>query len=159
MRIGLAVGCFDCFHDGHKFFLKEARLLCDHLIVAVNTDASVRRLKGPERPVEPLKTRMQNVTMRGPDAVIPHAGYTFDLIHAIHPDVLIKGYDQNFSGEMFVQKYGGCVERIKGLPGFSTTSELGKHLVTFSREGSKRKFVVLEDHRQDTPEATSHAPE
>lgn len=149
MRTGLAVGCFDMFHEGHKYLLKEARMSCDYLVVGVNTDTSIRYLKGPGRPRDRLKVRMQFVTMGGADAVIPHDGHTFDLIRAIRPDVLIKGYDQSRVGEAFVRKYGGHVERIEELPGFSTTAALGTHVMTVSREGSKRKFVVLEDHREE----------
>jgi D-beta-D-heptose 7-phosphate kinase / D-beta-D-heptose 1-phosphate adenosyltransferase len=119
MRTGLLTGCFDLFHEGHRYFLNSARRQCDYLIVAVNTDESVRRLKGDDRPRDSLTVRMMRVNSYA-DATIPFERHTLDLIRAIHPDVLIKGWDQNSIG----QEFAGETVRISRLPGFSTTQQV-----------------------------------
>jgi len=129
MRIGFANGCFDAFHDGHRYFLREARKRCDWLIVAVNTDASVLRLKGVGRPSEGLSDRMMRVNTFA-DSCIPFDGRVADLIRSIKPDVLFRGQDQEFNG----YKWAGGLEIIGRLPGFSTTATL-KANETQSHEG------------------------
>ncbi len=96
MKIGLCTGCFDRYHEGHEYFLQQAALQCDHLIVAVNTDASVRKLKGDSRPFETLWTRMENVWRRSwVDATIPFNGNDEMLALLIRPDVILRGWDQS----------------------------------------------------------------
>ena len=119
MKIGLCTGCFDLFHEGHRYFLQECLKQCTHLIVAVNSDESVRRLKGKERPKEPLAARM--LAVRGfAQAVIPFDGHHRALTLAIEPDVILRGYDQDSSE---VSHFIPMV-RINRGPDVSTTSRV-----------------------------------
>ena len=125
MKIGFANGCFDIFHDGHKHFLTKARACCQHLIVAVNDDASIKRLKGQERPKWPLLCRMQHVKNYA-DAVIPFDGNPLPLIQAIRPYVLIRGEDQTVLPDEWGSKTGLVV--IRRLDGVSTTALIEREL-------------------------------
>lgn len=121
MRIGFVNGCFDGLHTGHKYFLQRAREQCSWLIVAVNTDESVRALKGDQRPVMPLETRIRDLYMSAlGNAIIPFDGDPLPLIRAIKPDVLIRGEDQSDEGADLVQ----ALIRIPRLQGISTTEIL-----------------------------------
>ncbi len=107
MLIGLCNGCFDLLHDGHLYFLREARKHCDYLIVGVNTDESIKRLKGPERPVWNLERRLRVLQVNpSASAVIPFDGDAVKLIQVLRPDVVIRGADQDLeathSGVPFV---------------------------------------------------------
>jgi D-beta-D-heptose 7-phosphate kinase/D-beta-D-heptose 1-phosphate adenosyltransferase len=122
-------GCFDLLHAGHVHLLERARGRGDFLVVAVNSDASVRRLKGPERPVVGQDDRVK--ILAALDAV--GAVVVFDddtplaLIEALRPDVLVKGGDYTVDaivGASFVLGYGGRVETVPLAPGRSTTSIL-----------------------------------
>lgn len=128
MRIGLANGCFDLFHEGHRFMLLEARGYCDYLIVAVNSDESVKRLKGPDRPMNNYAQRMHNVAPWC-SAVIRFEGRVDNLVMELRPDVLFKGYDHS-SGDLYLRKPGWKthhewdkvqVIKLPELPGYSTT--------------------------------------
>lgn len=123
MRIGLCNGCFDLFHEGHRFFLEQARSCCDYLIVAVNTDQSVRWLKGENRPIDLLKHRMRWCQPHA-DAVIPFDGDGIKLVEMIRPDVLIRGADQSSEGGSFASS----VQYIIRLPNFSTTQQIKDRL-------------------------------
>ena len=130
MRIVLAPGCFDLFHDGHWSLLNSAKKLGDWLVVAVNDDNSVSALKGDERPYEPLRERLRNVS-RHPavNAVIPFAGDQLALVDAIRPHVLVKGSDyreHQVIGFDLMRKYGGRVCIIERLPESSTTLQAQK---------------------------------
>jgi cytidyltransferase-like protein len=117
-RIGLAGGCFDLFHDGHKRFLWEALKMCDFLIVGVNNDDSVRRLKGPSRPYDGLLYRMDRVCSYA-HMTVPFDGDVPALIAAYRPHVLIRGWDQEwFDGYP-------TVPVAIGLPRFGTISTTG----------------------------------
>jgi D-beta-D-heptose 7-phosphate kinase/D-beta-D-heptose 1-phosphate adenosyltransferase len=124
MLIGFANGVFDLFHSGHKHFLMRCSQQCQYLIVAVNSDESVKRLKGDTRPVHTYAQRMHNIA-RYCDAVIPFDGYEEGLIVHIRPQVLFKGYDHHFDptrGSAQVAKGIGCaIVQINELPGYSTT--------------------------------------
>lgn len=129
MQIGLANGCFDLFHKGHYHFLTRCRARCDYLIVAVNSDASVKRLKGEGRPHQNVADRMMRLHKYA-DAVIPFEGREDKLIMEIRPDVLFKGYDHSPADFLAMRKPGwkehGLWDRVKviqisHLPGFSTT--------------------------------------
>jgi D-beta-D-heptose 7-phosphate kinase/D-beta-D-heptose 1-phosphate adenosyltransferase len=136
MRVGFANGCFDLLHEGHLHFLQEASKHCDYLIVAVNTDRSVTRLKGPGRPVEDLHTRMHNIIARADayvDAVICFEGRVEKLLMEIRPQVLFKGYDHQHGGTAYIRVPGWKdkmgwdmidIVQIGHLPGFSTTGAL-----------------------------------
>ena len=117
MKIGLCTGCFDRFHAGHGYFLQEAALRCDHLIVAVNTDASVRKLKGDSRPFEKLWDRLERVSgLSWVDAAIPFNGNDEMLALLIKPDVIFRGWDQSEKPSTFP------IVRIGRGPDTSTSS-------------------------------------
>lgn len=119
-------GCFDVIHAGHISLLQQARALGDMLVVGINTDRSVRELKGPGRPVNTLDDRIAVLTaLKCVDRVIPFDESTpARLIKSIRPDVLVKGADYNVSeivGSDFVISYGGSVITIPLVEGQSTT--------------------------------------
>jgi len=128
-RIVMTNGCFDVLHPGHIRYLREARALGDRLIVAVNDDDSVRRLKGAQRPVNPLSDRVAMLSAL--DCVDWVVGFSEDtpvrLIAAIKPDVLVKGGDygiEAIAGADEVRAAGGEVRVLPFLPGYSTTGLL-----------------------------------
>lgn len=126
LKIGFTNGCFDLFHEGHLKILQEARAVCDRLIVGVNRDTSVRRLKGKSRPVQEEKLRAHLVACQPfVDGVILFEDDTPEgLIHALAPHVLIKGSDYTLDqvvGADFVEKNGGHVVLVDLLPHMSTT--------------------------------------
>lgn len=119
-------GCFDILHAGHVAYLNEARKLGDHLLVAVNDDDSVRRLKGEGRPVNPLANRLAVLSALKPvDWVIAFSEDTPEaLVEKISPDVLVKGGDyrpDEIAGADHVIKNGGTVKIIPLLEGCSTS--------------------------------------
>ena len=130
-RVGFTNGCFDLLHAGHMKCLREARSHCDKLIVAVNSDASVARLKGPSRPIQKQDIRAF-VLGHLPycDAVILFDDDTpLALIEAISPDVLIKGGDyqaDEIVGADHMRKKGGDILTIDLLNGHSTTAFLSQ---------------------------------
>lgn len=136
LKVGFTNGCFDIIHPGHVKLLRAARATCDRLIVGLNTDASVSRLKGPERPVQTEGARADVIAALEPvDMVVLFGEDTpMDLITTVRPDVLVKGadyaVDQVVGGE-FVMGYGGRVELIDLEPGQSTT-----RLIDRSRAGA-----------------------
>jgi D-beta-D-heptose 7-phosphate kinase/D-beta-D-heptose 1-phosphate adenosyltransferase len=126
LKVGFTNGCFDILHPGHVALLKEARGECNRLVVALNTDASIRRLKGPTRPINSLKTRAQVIAaIRYVDCVVDFDAATpIELIREFSPDVLIKGSDYTLEGVVgadLVQAAGGRVFLAQLLPGESTT--------------------------------------
>lgn len=124
-------GVFDLLHPGHVRYLREARALGDALIVAVNSDRSVRANKGPGRPINPENERAELLlALDCVDAAVifdedtPHA-----IVSAIKPDVLVKGADwgpDDIVGRDVVEAHGGRVVRIALAPGFSTTALIDK---------------------------------
>lgn len=126
-------GCFDIIHPGHVQYLKEAKALGDRLLVAVNTDASVSRLKGPTRPINNLDHRMAVLTgLESVDWVVPFAEDTPErLICRILPDVLVKGGDyqiEQIAGHQCVQKNGGQVIVLSFKDNCSTSAIVKKIL-------------------------------
>jgi D-beta-D-heptose 7-phosphate kinase/D-beta-D-heptose 1-phosphate adenosyltransferase len=124
--VGFTNGCFDLLHPGHIFILTEARNRVDRLVLALNTDASVRRLKGPHRPVQDEVARMTvAAALEAVDAVILFDTDTpLELITSLRPNVLFKGGDyrpETVVGRDEVEAYGGRVELIDYLPNTSTT--------------------------------------
>ena len=120
-------GCFDILHAGHVHLLRRARAHGDMLVVGLNSDASISRLKGPARPVSPLEQRAYVLAgLECVDAVIAFEEDTpLELIKAIRPDVLIKGGDwtrDRIVGAVEVASWGGDVFSLELLPGFSTTA-------------------------------------
>lgn len=130
-RIGFTNGCFDLIHPGHVSQLTQARAACDRLIVGLNTEDSIRRLKGPSRPVQNDTARSIVLASLTPvDLVILFDDDTpLGLIEAIRPDVLVKGKDytvQQVVGADLVLGYGGEVVLADLLPGYSTTDIIAR---------------------------------
>ena len=126
-------GCYDILHAGHVQYLTQARQLGDKLIVAVNDDASVQKLKGPSRPVNALAQRMTVLSaLEAVDWVVPFSEETPErLICRVLPDVLVKGADwaeEHIIGADVVKASGGRVERIALVPGISTSRIIEKCL-------------------------------
>jgi D-beta-D-heptose 7-phosphate kinase/D-beta-D-heptose 1-phosphate adenosyltransferase len=130
-------GCFDLIHGGHIHLFRFAKSRGDVLIVALNTDASVRKIKGPSRPVFPLKERYEILS------AIEHIDYLTSfseetpqtIIAALLPDVLVKGGDwasDEIVGKKEVEKAGGKVVRAPYLKGHSSTDIIEKILKNFS---------------------------
>lgn len=124
-------GCFDLLHVGHVTLLEQCRGFGSKLVVAMNTDASVRRLKGPARPVVQEEDRARVMAALGAvDLVVLFEEDTpLELIRALRPDVLVKGGDYSVEtvvGHEDVQSYGGRVEIVPTLAGFSTTNLVKK---------------------------------
>jgi D-beta-D-heptose 7-phosphate kinase / D-beta-D-heptose 1-phosphate adenosyltransferase len=127
LRVGFTNGCFDLVHPGHVRLLQTARAACDRLIVGLNSDASVRRLKGPERPVQQEMARATVMAAIGAvDLVVLFEEDTpEDLIRALLPDLLFKGADYTIDqvvGGDIVRAAGGEVRLIDLEAGHSTTS-------------------------------------
>ena len=125
-RVVFTNGCFDILHRGHVEYLYAARALGDRLVIGVNTDDSVARLKGPSRPVVPLEDRMYVLAGLGcVDAVTPFAEDTpRALIADLLPDVLVKGGDyepDQVVGALEVEEAGGEVVILPFVEGRSTT--------------------------------------
>jgi rfaE bifunctional protein nucleotidyltransferase chain/domain len=126
-------GCFDLIHAGHIHLFRTAKKLGDVLIVALNTDASVRRLKGPSRPVFPLRERFEVLSaMADIDYVTSFSAPTpRATIAALLPDVLVKGGDwgqDEIVGRAEVEAAGGRVVRVRYLKGHSSSSLIDKIL-------------------------------
>jgi D-beta-D-heptose 7-phosphate kinase/D-beta-D-heptose 1-phosphate adenosyltransferase len=127
LRIGFTNGCFDILHPGHVRVVTQARAACDRLIVGLNSDASVRRLKGPERPVQDERARGEVLAaLEAVDLVVIFEQDTpLELIAQIKPSVLVKGGDytrEQVVGHEIVAANGGEVVLVDILPGHSTTS-------------------------------------
>jgi D-glycero-beta-D-manno-heptose 1-phosphate adenylyltransferase len=130
-RVVFTNGVFDILHPGHVRYLADARAQGDALIVAVNSDRSVRAIKGPERPINP---ELERAEVLGALAVVD-AVVVFDeddplaIISAVQPDVLVKGADwaaDRIVGRDVVEARSGKVIRIAFAPGYSTTSIIEK---------------------------------
>jgi D-beta-D-heptose 7-phosphate kinase/D-beta-D-heptose 1-phosphate adenosyltransferase len=126
-------GCFDILHAGHVRYLKKARALGDMLVVGLNSDSSMRAIKGMGRPIVPETERAEVISaLSSVDFVVVFNETTpLRLIEAIRPDVLVKGADWKrgqIVGEDVVKNYGGRVSRIRLLKGKSTTNIIKKIL-------------------------------
>lgn len=125
-KIVFTNGVFDLVHRGHVDYLAKARDLGDRLIVGVNTDASVSKLKGPHRPIQDEYSRMLILaSFEFVDAVILFGDQTpYELIKMVQPDILVKGSDykaEDIVGYDIVMAKGGFVKTIDFIPGFSTS--------------------------------------
>lgn len=119
-------GCFDILHKGHVDYLAKAADLGEILIIGLNTDASVSKLKGPHRPIQDESSRLQIIASLGfVDAVILFEEPTpYKLIQLVQPDVLVKGSDylpEEIVGYDIVKAKGGIIKTIDFLPGYSTS--------------------------------------
>lgn len=129
LKVGFTNGCFDLLHPGHVSLLEQARAACDRLVVGLNSDASVRRLKGEARPVQGAAARaavlgslasVSRVVVFGEDTPLA-------VIEALRPDILVKGADYKLDqvvGADIVQSYGGKVVLADLAPGHSTTATI-----------------------------------
>jgi len=130
-RIVFTNGCFDLLHYGHVDYLEKARNLGEVLIVGVNTDASIQRLKGPERPIQSEQARLQVLAaLSCVSYVIPFEEDTpLELIKKIQPDILVKGEDytpEQIVGYSEVKARGGQVMTLPLVEGYSTTGLITK---------------------------------
>lgn len=130
-RVGFTNGCFDLLHPGHVHLLEQARSWCDRLVVGLNADSSVKRLKGPSRPIQQEAARAAVLaSLSTVDLVTVFEEDTpVELIRLLRPDVLVKGADytvaQVVGGEL-VQEWGGTVKLAELLPGNSTTATVAR---------------------------------
>ena len=128
--MGFTNGCFDCLHCGHLSSLYQAKEHCDRLVVALNSDASVRRLKGPARPIQDQQTR--SLVLAGLELV--DAVVLFDedtalpVVEEIRPDVIAKeGYSlDRWPEARFVTGYGGTAVTLRRVEGYSTSAMVEK---------------------------------
>jgi rfaE bifunctional protein nucleotidyltransferase chain/domain len=140
-RVVFTNGVFDLLHPGHVRYLQDARAAGDALLVAVNSDRSVRAIKGPTRPITPERERAEILAGLGcVDAVVifdeddPHA-----IISRIQPDILVKGADwaaDRIVGRDVVEARGGRVLRVPLAPGYSTSAIVAKIKDGGTRSGS-----------------------
>lgn len=124
-------GCFDILHPGHVRYLERARALGDILVVALNSDVSVRRLKGPERPVQAERDRCEIVAGLGCVGFVTifEEDTPREIIDELMPDVLVKGADwtlDNIVGRDLVESRGGLVFALEFEEGFSTSRIIEK---------------------------------
>ena len=135
-------GCFDILHAGHTRYLREARKLGDVLILALNSDSSVRSIKGPMRPIVPEAERAEVVaSLDSVDYVTVFDELTpLELIEDLRPDVIVKGGDwaeKDIVGAEAVRKWGGRVAIMPEIEGASTTNIIDKVLQVYrSSEGA-----------------------
>jgi rfaE bifunctional protein nucleotidyltransferase chain/domain len=130
-KVGFTNGCFDILHLGHVRYLAEARKNCDMLIVGLNSDSSVKKLKGSGRPLNPERARAEVLAaLECVDVVTLFPEDTpFELIKKILPDVLFKGGDwkeEEIVGADIVKANGGSVKVISYVKGYSTTEMIKK---------------------------------
>lgn len=139
-RVVFTNGCFDILHRGHITCLDRARELGDVLVVGVNSDESVRRLKGPFRPINPLEDRLQVLAaLSAVDYLVPFDGDTpAGLIRAIRPDVFVKGGDYT----------------RETLPEAPLIEELGAELFLFPYVGERSTTAIIEKIREAELERT-----
>lgn len=134
-RVVFTNGCFDLIHQGHVTYLREAKALGDVLVIAVNSDASVASIKGPDRPIVPEKERMAVVAaLESADFVILfHEDTPRSLIEYLKPHILVKGGDwseEDVAGRDAVER----VVIIPSVPGVSTTDIIGRIKERLCRE-------------------------
>ena len=131
LRVGFTNGCFDILHKGHVAYLTQARAWCDRQIVGLNSDDSVRQLKGEGRPVNDLESRALVLAGLGSvDLVVPFDEPTpLTLIETARPEVLIKGADyseEEVVGAKEVKSWGGEVRLATIVEGYSTTAAIAR---------------------------------
>jgi D-beta-D-heptose 7-phosphate kinase/D-beta-D-heptose 1-phosphate adenosyltransferase len=131
LRIRFTNGCFDILHRGHVAYLAQARSWCDRLVLGLNTDDSIRRLKGPERPVNDLESRALVLGgLSSVDLIVPFGEDTpMGLIQALRPEVLVKGSDYSEAevvGAAEVRGWGGEVKLADIVEGHSTTAAIAR---------------------------------
>lgn len=130
-RIIFTNGCFDILHAGHVTYLEKAKQMGDILMVGLNADASVKRIKGPQRPINPVRDRAK--VLAALEAVNYVTVFSEDtplhLIQELKPHILVKGTDwkkEKIVGRKEIKSWGGRVRRVSFVPGKSTTRVLKK---------------------------------
>ena len=136
-KIVFTNGCFDILHAGHVRYLKKAKSLGDMLVLGLNSDSSVRNIKGKGRPIVNQKDRAEVVSSLSPVdyVVIFNEPTPIKLIEAVKPGILVKGADWKrgkIVGENFMKSYGGKVARIRLFEGRSTT-DIIKRILALKR--------------------------
>ena len=132
-KVVFSNGCFDILHAGHVDYLEKAREKGDHLVIGLNSDKSVSKLKGPSRPIVDQVSRSRIMAaLEFVDLVVLFEEETpIELIKSLSPDILVKGKDyeiSNIVGADFVLRNGGKVETIELTAGFSSTNVINKIL-------------------------------
>ena len=143
LTVGFANGCFDLVHPGHVTLLRQAADACDRLIVALNSDASVKRLKGSTRPIQDERARAAVMgAIKGVAAVVLFEEDTpLELLQALQPDLLVKGSDyreDDVVGADIVRKRGGRVMLVDLKEGHSTT-----RIIRASEQGERPKMQAV----------------
>ncbi len=131
--VGFTNGCFDLLHAGHLKLISESKRYCDYLVIGLNSDSSVKKLKGLNRPIENEKKRIENISkIDAVDAIILFSEPTpMDIIQLLNPDVLVKGSDyKNLKvvGSDYITKRGGKLIFVELMPGVSTTKIIENRL-------------------------------
>lgn len=136
LRVGFTNGCFDILHYGHVSYLNQARTRCDRLVIGLNADSSVTRLKGPARPVNDETARATLLAALGCVDMVVFFGHSAkeqdrpnDVINALRPDVIFKGGDyteDQLPEAAVVRAYGGDVQIMTMFDGYSTTGTIAK---------------------------------
>jgi len=146
-KIVFTNGCFDLIHTGHTRYLALAKSFGGILVVAVNSDASVRRIKGEKRPINPQDERAEVLSALGSVdfVVIFDEPDPYKIIAALQPDVLVKGGDwpvEKIVGREIVEARGGKVISVPYIEGASTTGIIGKIVKTYGKGGKERSSEV-----------------
>ncbi|MFN3472097.1 MAG: D-glycero-beta-D-manno-heptose 1-phosphate adenylyltransferase [Aquificaceae bacterium] len=136
-KIVFTNGCFDILHAGHAYYLKKAKEMGDILVVGLNSDESIKRIKGPKRPIVPQEMRAYLLDSLKPvDYVVVFDEETPErLIKAIRPHVIVKGADwelKDIVGADFVLSYGGRVERVEFRFNISTSDIIKRILDNYA---------------------------
>lgn len=146
-KIVFTNGCFDILHTGHTRYIAAARALGDLLIVAVNSDASVRTIKGEKRPINPESDRAEALAaLAAVDYVTVFSeSDPYNIVASLQPDVLVKGGDwplDKIIGRDIVESRGGRVVTIPFIEGASTTGIIEKIVKLYGPEGEGRKTAA-----------------
>ncbi len=136
-RVVFTNGCFDILHYGHTKYLQDARTKGDCLVVAVNSDSSIKKIKDPRRPITGQDDRLRVIAALGcvDFVVLFNESTPLKLIKALRPDILVKGSDwdkKNIVGGDFVKSYGGRVLTVNLVKGRSTTAIIEKIISNFA---------------------------
>jgi rfaE bifunctional protein nucleotidyltransferase chain/domain len=132
-------GCFDLLHAGHAYYLQKAKEFGDILVVGLNSDSSISRIKGPQRPIIPQKARAFLLDSLKPVdyVVIFEEDTPLELIRAIRPHVLVKGADwkvEDIVGADLVLSYGGRVERVEFAFDLSTSKIIDRIIKLYKED-------------------------
>lgn len=143
-RVVLTNGCFDILHSGHIHLFREAKLLGDVLMVAVNSDESIRKIKDASRPIFQLEERLEILeAIADVDYLVPFAEETPQkVISALLPDILVKGGDwpsRKIVGRREVEKAGGKVVSISYLPSHSTSEIIERIVAAAQKQAPDKK--------------------